>query len=199
MGSSSSKPSKSKPSKVKYQNPPRKIRRPAHPPISRPLNYPSLAPLPLPPLNKHYTRPSTEQVAADRYRKILADNPTFAGTQKPKASHQPPPRRPAPAPQPSRNPQPAKPPPKQKAPYQFRPLDEIGRAPKPKYPPRSSSKPPGPPPSRPLPQPPKQVQGKPQARYGGLRKNGKGVWEVKVLADGRWYRCEDVGVRPPGF
>ncbi|KAM0796832.1 hypothetical protein BDR22DRAFT_965809 [Usnea florida] len=166
-------------------------------------------------------------IAGDRYRILLHDNPTFAGrTQKPPTSHHP--AAPASNKLPPQKPpqqRAAKPPPKQKqkhqkTPYQFRPLSEIGRAPAAPPPPRTSSKsaPRVPPPSGPLPRVPIQQkqgqnqgqrqgqgqgqgqgQNQRQAKYGGIKKDSHGVWCVQVLADGRWYRCKDVGVAVPGF
>ncbi|KAL9130312.1 MAG: hypothetical protein Q9175_007054, partial [Cornicularia normoerica] len=138
-----------------------------------------------------------------RYGRILADNPIYAGVQKPQATHQAPTRRPAPAQAPS---QAAAAKAKAKAQYQFKPLNEIGRAP---------DTPMGK--ARPQPQPLRQAaanaqgngkreaKGKPNGRnavngkrrFGGTRQDRHGEWWVLVLADGRWYRSRDLGVEAP--
>lgn len=174
MGSCSSKPTK----------PSRKISKPSpHIPLN-PLSAPYYQPLPLRPLPHHPTakRPSPEQELAARYGALLKDNPTFAGTRKPEPAHRPPTRRGEPArPSPARTPLPkSAAQTKGKAPYQFRPLNEIGAA-------TSNGKGKGAARSQ-LPK---------QARFGGLKQDAQGEWWVLVLAEKRWRRARDVGVKPP--
>ena len=47
----------------------------------------------------------------------------------------------------------------------------------------------------------KKVEAKmqPRARFGGTRQDRHGEWWVLVLADGKWYRSKDVGVKPPAW
>lgn len=45
----------------------------------------------------------------------------------------------------------------------------------------------------------KSAKTKPQARYGGTRKDAHGEWWVLVLADGKWHRSRDLGIKPPRF
>ena len=150
MGSSSSKPSKSKSSKTT-----RKISKPSPPIPHTPLSYPHLEPLPLPPLPHHpnVSRPDPYQEFAGRYGRLLADNPIYAGTKKVPQTR----REAVPVPQQARVKESrAKNDVKAKAPYQFRPLNEIGRGPNaPKAKPQSQTRP----------QPPRQAA--PPAKSNG--------------------------------
>ncbi len=37
----------------------------------------------------------------------------------------------------------------------------------------------------------------PKARFGGTRQDGNGEWWVFVLAEGRWVRSKELGLRGP--
>ena len=123
MGCSTSKPSKST----------RKLSKPSKPIPLIPLSYPYLEPLPFRPLPHHpvASGPTPEQEFASRYGRMLDENPIFASTQKSESAHRL--QMKETAPQESKRVKAAKP----KTPYQFKPLNEIGRA---TDPPRGKSK-----------------------------------------------------------
>ena len=78
---------------------------------------------------------------------------------------------------------------KEKAPYQFRPLNEIGAVPKARQ--RQQAQ-------RQQQEAQKRPKGNGKAKYGGMRQDRHGEWFVLVLADGRWCRVGEMGMRGPG-
>ena len=121
MGCSNSKHSKSTRKISKLSKP----SKPSKPIPLTPLPYPYLEPLPSRPFPHHpvASGPPPEQELASRYGRMLVENPIFANTQKPESVHRSQ-METASAPQQSKRVKSVKP----KAPSQFKPLNEIGRA-----------------------------------------------------------------------